>query len=192
MKLKTRVFDIFRNLIRIAHFDRILLAYTQGRASNSFICKLVPNNYQYPSGSMRRIEFNGINFEVDIHDVIGHYIYYAFQDPSLSNLFNLCKSGDTIIDIGTNIGFALLNMAKISGPDGIVIGFEPDPLNFIRLEKNIDLNNFTNLKINKKGLGDYRGKFKLENRIESNSGMKRIVSSDDFSNSDFTEVEIDT
>ena len=187
MKFTTRVLDFFRNLIRIAQLDKVLRAFTRDRKYNSLIGILVPRNYQYTRSTSKKIIYNGIHFEVDIHDYCGHFFYYRFEDTSQTTLFSLCKSGDTVIDIGTNIGFSLLNMAKIIGSDGLVIGFEPDPANFIQLEKNISLNDFTNLKVNKKGLGDKPGKFKLENRIESNSGMKRIGSS-----VDYVEVEIDT
>lgn len=153
---------------------------------------MVPNIYQYPPGTIRRTNYHGINFEVDIHDYTGHYIFFGFSDTSQKILFALCKPGDTIIDIGTNIGFSLMNMAKISGAHGLVLGFEPDPLNFTRLLKNIAMNKFTNIKVTPIGLGDKPGKYKLENIVEFNSAGKRIAPEGAVSSSDFAEVEINT
>ena len=192
MKFKTRVFDLFRNIFRITHFDSVLRNFTQGKNYYSFIGKLVPNIYQYPPGTFRKSKLNEINFTTDLHDYHGHYIYYGFRDNSQSALFALCKPGDTIIDIGSNVGFSLLNMAKITGADGWVIGFEPDAVNFAQLEKNISINNFHNIKVCRKGLGNRPGKFRLENLVEFNSGGKRINTSGNITSADFTEVEIVT
>jgi len=175
MNFKTRFLDIFRNIFRIIHLDSVLRIFTSGRNYTSFFGKLVPNIYQYPKGTIRKVYFRGINFEVDLHDYYGHFIYFGFNDPSQTALLDLCQPGNVIIDIGTNIGFSLLNMAKISGDKGLVIGFEPDPINFSRLQKNISLNSFTNIKVNPIGLGDKQGKFTLENIVEFNSGGKRIA-----------------
>ena len=191
MKLKTRVFDMFRSLVRVVGFDRVLRNYTRNKPYDGFICKLVPNIYQYPPGTIRTFENNGVKFEVDLHDYLGHYIYYGFFDPSQSSLFSLCREGDVILDIGTNIGFSLLNMANIVQPNGFIVGFEPDPVNFSLLKKNISLNQLSNFAVHQIGLGDRPGKFKLENVIEFNSGGKRIVPSGS-SSGNFAEVEIDT
>jgi len=192
MKLKTRIFDIVRNLIRIIQFDRVLRVFTQGKKYDSFICKLVPNIYQYPRGTIRQIVSGEIHFEVDIHDYMSHFLYYGFKDISHSNLFILCNPGNTVIDIGANIGTTLLKMAKICGKNGYVLGFEPDPINFKRLQKNIALNNFTNLSVKQIGLGNKPGRYRLENYIEFNSGGKRISTSGKISSNDSMEVEINT
>ncbi|HLG33692.1 MAG TPA: FkbM family methyltransferase [Bacteroidia bacterium] len=187
-----KTLDKLKNLMRVIWLDSVLRIFTQNKNYDSFIGKMVPNLNQYPKGTVRLIEQNGIKFEVDLHDYYGHLMYFGFNDPSQSALLALCKPGDVIIDIGTNIGFSLLSMAKISGTVGFVLGFEPDPVNFRQLEKNIALNNFTNIKVTQTGLGDEPGKFKLENIVEFNSGGKRIVAAGNAALSDYAEVEINT
>ena len=52
--------------------------------------------------------------------------------------------GDTVYDIGANIGYVSLMLAKRVGPTGALFAFEPLPQNFARLKKNIALNGIYN------------------------------------------------
>ena len=58
--------------------------------------------------------------------------------------FNLIKNylleGDTVVDIGANIGTYSLWMSKFTGSNGKVFAFEPDRNNYLRLNNNIGLN----------------------------------------------------
>jgi FkbM family methyltransferase len=54
---------------------------------------------------------------------------------------------DTFYDIGANIGFFTLLAAKLVGPEGTVIAFEPLPSNVEQLQKNVALNNYTNVAV---------------------------------------------
>ncbi len=62
------------------------------------------------------------------------------------------KEGDYVVDVGANIGFYTLLLAKLVGPHGKVFAFEPDPENFIVLEKNVKLNNYKNIIIENKAV----------------------------------------
>jgi FkbM family methyltransferase len=55
------------------------------------------------------------------------------------------RPGDVVLDIGANIGYYSLTAAKIVGDSGKVYAFEPDPLNFALLQKNIECNNYKNI-----------------------------------------------
>jgi FkbM family methyltransferase len=55
------------------------------------------------------------------------------------------KAGDTVVDIGANIGAFALHAASIVGPTGRVIAIEPAGKTFARLEENVRLNNFGNI-----------------------------------------------
>jgi len=50
-----------------------------------------------------------------------------------------CSHYNSVIDAGANIGFFSLVAAK-SNPRAVIHAFEPNPLNFLRLQKNIALN----------------------------------------------------
>jgi len=55
------------------------------------------------------------------------------------------KAGDIVIDVGANIGYYTLLFAKKVGENGKVYSFEPDPISFAILEKNIQDNKFSNV-----------------------------------------------
>ena len=154
LTLKTQFINVFRNLFKMHAFENKLVKLTAGKPTDSFMCKLVPNNYQYKPNSNRYAFRNGIKFKLDLSDYVEHAIYFAFKDTAQDALFSLCKPGSIIIDIGTNIGYVLLNFARIVGSSGLVFGFEPNPLTYNRCLENISLNDFSNIKVLNTALGD--------------------------------------
>jgi FkbM family methyltransferase len=52
------------------------------------------------------------------------------------------RPGMTFYDLGANFGFFSLIAARIVGPEGHVIAFEPDPVVFLRLRQNLLQNGF--------------------------------------------------
>ena len=71
------------------------------------------------------------------------------------------KKGDTVIDAGANIGYFTLFFSKLVGEKGKVIAFEPDPINFDILKKNIELNKITNVELVKKGISNKNESMRL-------------------------------
>lgn len=180
MEFKTRTFNFFRQLFLSAPCEKWLVKRTQNKLPNSFIGKFVPNNYQYKKGSIRKFKtHNDVMLEVDISDYVGHYLYFGFKDDGHDKLFELVNKDDCILDIGTNIGSTILQFAALIGKDGFAYGFEPDPINYANCQRNISLNNFSNLEVSQIGIGDEQGSFDLVVDTESNRGGNRI--SDDVS-----------
>lgn len=62
----------------------------------------------------------------------------------------VCK-GDTVLDIGANIGYYATLLAQLTGEKGMVHCFEPDKQNFEHLQKTVA--GFTNVRINNKAVG---------------------------------------
>lgn len=79
-------------------------------------------------------------------------------EPLQTKLFlETLKAGDVFFDVGANIGYySILASSKI-GNTGKVYSFEPDIHNVQILEKNIELNNASNVKITKKAVSDKTG-----------------------------------
>jgi FkbM family methyltransferase len=65
-----------------------------------------------------------------------------------------------IVDCGANIGMSLLFFKKFF-PNAEIIAFEPDEASFKLLEKNINENNLSHVKIFRNAVGNKNGKLKL-------------------------------
>ena len=61
-----------------------------------------------------------------------------------SNGQKIC-AGDTVVDVGANIGCFSLLASKLVGSEGRVIAVEPDPQTFRKLQANIELNQAKNI-----------------------------------------------
>jgi len=71
------------------------------------------------------------------------------------------KKGDVILDIGANIGFYTLIMAKLVGEKGKVYAFEADPTNFEILKKNVEVNGYKNIVLVNKVVSNKNEKIKF-------------------------------
>lgn len=79
-----------------------------------------------------------------------------YEPAELRMMGNFIKKDSVIIDIGANIGWYSLNLAR-RVPDGCIIAFEPIPGTFEYLKKNIAVNKITNIKALNFGLSDRAG-----------------------------------
>ena len=74
---------------------------------------------------------------------------------------NNVKNGDNVVDLGANIGYFTLILAKLVGPTGKVFAFEPDPRNLALLKKNVEYNNYKNVIIVPKAVSNVNDKCTL-------------------------------
>jgi FkbM family methyltransferase len=90
-------------------------------------------------GSFKR---KGIIWELDLSQGIelAIYIHGAFEPDTLRFYSKIIQPGDVVIDIGANIGAHTLHFAKLVGPKGKVLAFEPTDYAFSKLKKNLSLN----------------------------------------------------
>ena len=92
-----------------------------------------------------------------VDDVQGHRMHLDSRDslrlsvarlyePVATTLFETeVRAGQTVLDLGANIGYFTLILARRVGPEGRVIAFEPDPTNFALLERNVAANGYANV-----------------------------------------------
>jgi FkbM family methyltransferase len=66
----------------------------------------------------------------------------TYEPEMQSALRKLIQPGMVIYDVGANIGYVTLMMAKLTGAQGKVFAFEALPDNVERLRRNVDLNGF--------------------------------------------------
>jgi FkbM family methyltransferase len=93
---------------------------------------------------------------------LSQYIYQKkFEINESSFIKAFLKKGDNFIDIGANIGYFSLMASKIVGAMGNIFAFEPSKNNLIRLNENIKLNNFSNIKTIQKAVSNSIGELDL-------------------------------
>lgn len=90
----------------------------------------------------------------------------------------LVRKGDTFVDIGANVGYYTLLASHLVGEEGMVFAFEPDPVNFRILEKNVRLNGLTNVVLEQKAVSNENGSIQLF-LSESNKGDHRIYQTEE-------------
>jgi FkbM family methyltransferase len=94
------------------------------------------------------------------HDVyIGQAIekYGEFCALEMRLLAQLCQPGDTVIEIGANIGAHTIEIARRVGPEGWVIAFEPQRIVFQALCANVAINSLFNVDCYWAAMGRGRG-----------------------------------
>ena len=74
---------------------------------------------------------------------------------------NVIKEGDTVIDLGANIGFFTCLFAQLVGETGKVYAFEPEPNNCKLIRKNLEINGYKNVVLEQKAVSNKAGKVKL-------------------------------
>jgi len=94
----------------------------------------------------RVLPIAGIEFAVDVTDHTGrlHYFHGEPYEPGLSRaIADRLKPGDVFIDIGANVGHFSLLAARIVGPAGRVVAFEPDAETVAAMRRAIEANDLT-------------------------------------------------
>ncbi len=123
---------------------------------------------------------NGVlvrNLKRDITTVHGYKMFLDRRDslglslrefePEIVKIFKeYIKPGDTVLDIGANIGYHTLLASKLGAK---VYAFEPEPETFKLLQKNVEYNNCVAVLINK-AVSDKNGTVTLYINPDNNGG----------------------
>jgi FkbM family methyltransferase len=81
----------------------------------------------------------GVRLALDLQEEKDYWL--GTYEPDLQAVIaNLAKSGDVVYDVGANIGYISLLLARAVGEAGKVFAFEALPDNQVRLHQNIALN----------------------------------------------------
>lgn len=105
---------------------------------------LAPNRYYYlgPNQALVRLS-DGDFLYVDPLDeaVSAHLIAHGYWEPQVRKaVLGLTQPGATVIEVGANVGYYTLGMARRVGPRGRIVALEANPhmANFVR--KSMDFN----------------------------------------------------
>lgn len=106
------------------------------------LSRLIRRKAAYQRGGKVLVTLNcGLPIEVDPGEVIGQSVvkFGLFDLATSEVLWRLIEPGDTVIDIGANIGVMTALMAARVGSHGKVLAFEAHPIIYQDLIKNIAL-----------------------------------------------------
>jgi FkbM family methyltransferase len=82
-------------------------------------------------------------------------------------------AGDTVYDIGANLGYVSLSLANRVGPKGRVIAFEPVPANIEGFRRNMEINGIENVQLREVAASDSSGRAVI--RVAENLSTASLV-----------------
>jgi FkbM family methyltransferase len=105
--------------------------------------------------------------------------FLSVENDEISMLEKLLIDGNTVLDIGANIGWHSINLALYNNSLAIY-AFEPSPLTYKSLLKNLELNSIHNVKAFNYGFSSEPGEaeFYINKNISGNSSMKILSSNE--------------
>ena len=137
----------------------LLLSYANSRQLKSglvqFSCKH-PNWLHAVDSQLLATTNFGFSIWCDRWDIIGQTIIARGEWESLLSrtIIASLKPGNLAVDVGANMGYDTMLMARAVGPTGTVIAIEPDQKNLALLLKNLNLLEHPNVAVHSAGLGD--------------------------------------
>lgn len=80
-----------------------------------------------------------------------------YEREVLNVIAKVVRPNDFVLDAGANYGYFTLIMARLVGPKGWVMAFEPDPVAYEELRQNIEANGLQNVTYENRALWDRDG-----------------------------------
>jgi FkbM family methyltransferase len=89
------------------------------------------------------------------------YVLGTYEPEFFQVLKHHLQPGDTCVDVGGHLGYYSMLMARLVGPGGRVITFEPVQENLAVLQENIAMNHMENVRLVNTALGRHSGTMTL-------------------------------
>jgi FkbM family methyltransferase len=125
-------------------------------------------------------------------DVLARWIFDGFETEEVRFIQDVLKEGDVFIDVGCNIGLFSLIASEIVGDKGSVECFEPSIRTFERLQENIKLNGFTNIKSHNIGISNEKGVLRLNVSEDGHDAWNTFAANTDEKFHKIEEVAVST
>jgi len=149
--------------------------------------------YMGDSIAMCRV-LNSFRMYVDTRDtmITPQLITTGMWEPALTRLTaQKLKAGMTVVDVGANVGYFTLLAAAVTGPQGRVVAFEPEPRNAEILERNLELNGiWERVRVHRHAVLNERKKLDLH-RNPRNQGAHTLFVADP-ARSPFPRIPVET
>jgi FkbM family methyltransferase len=111
----------------------------------------------------------------DRNEILYHTFWEKMFDEEKKKISKFIKRGDTVIDVGGNMGFFILILNELVSNTGKMYSFEPSRILRDRLASTVQINNIKNVEIINLALGEKEGTTSLYYNPKQ-SGLSSIVS----------------
>ena len=134
----------------------------------------------YREGRFRltgRTTVDGLKIYLDPKDQVitrSTLVYGEWEIGESAEMRRLIRPGDTVVDVGANVGWYTLLASSRVGDSGRVIAFEPAPGSLSLLRKSIAANQLSNVTVETRALWNGRGSITLHIH-ETNRGGNSIL-----------------
>jgi FkbM family methyltransferase len=145
------------------------------------------DNYPFVVASHAGIRFQGTTSDPHAYSFSVNG-YYDWRNLAIAAA--VCHEGDTIIEVGANVGTETVGFARVVGNKGRVIAFEPSPSNVASLEGTLALNSALRITLFPAAVGNVCAKLQFcEPARRENSGLGHIAATVNEEHSDRIEVD---
>ncbi len=139
-----RARQALRRRVRRFWEPTVLWARSRG-AVDGYVCREVLGSRMYLD-----VSDPGISRDLLIHGIR--------EDWAIDVMRETLRPGQTVVDVGANIGYYVLFEASLVGPRGKVYGIEPVPDNFSLLERNVALNAYDTIELHRFAVSEAAGR----------------------------------
>lgn len=133
-------------------------------------------------GPIKRKTYFGTVMECDPRDSIqATILHFGTWEPNVCRAFELVvRPGDSVVDLGANIGFHSLLLSKLVGDSGTVIAVEALPELAEKIKRHANRNARSNIIVVNAAIADFDGTLQLYRAPVTNLGMSSTRSNRSF------------
>jgi FkbM family methyltransferase len=146
----------------------------------------IADGYRGVDGVIERGVGEGLRFNAG--DSYAGYLMGTWEPATQDAFAAFVKPGDVVYDGGASVGFWTVLAARLAGPTGRVVSFEPLAANIPRIEHNVRLNGFTNVEVRAEALGAADGSAHF--LVSADAGWGRIGEAGSHLNEKVAEIEV--
>jgi FkbM family methyltransferase len=135
-------------------------------------------DYTVEESGPNEVVFNFEGRRIALRALTMHFKHMAHSEherPTTAVFLRYVRPGDTVWDVGANVGYYTCLLAELTGDRGEIAAFEPNSHNFRVLQHNIGQLKLLNVQLFRTALADYEGEAQMENADKVASESRLLV-----------------